>query len=61
MSVSREKWNIINCLENEKLTKMVTLNSNETNLHVISMGLLNIKVILFKLLYTVTKLRKLEN
>ena len=45
VSVTREKWNVISCLENEKLSKMVTLNSNETNLHVISMGLLNIKVI----------------
>ncbi|RNA12385.1 DNA cross-link repair 1A, partial [Brachionus plicatilis] len=43
VSVTREKWNIINCLENDKLIKMVTLNPNETNLHVISMGLLNIK------------------
>ncbi|CAF0851124.1 unnamed protein product [Brachionus calyciflorus] len=41
--VTREKWNVINCLENEKLIKMVTLKPNETNLHVISMGLLNIK------------------
>lgn len=44
MCVTREKLNILTCLEDKKLNKMLTLDPNETNLHVVSMGLLNIKV-----------------
>ena len=46
--VTRDKMRVIECLENEKLKNMVTLNSNETNLHVLPMGKLNIKVQLVK-------------
>lgn len=41
--VSREKLNVLSCLEDKKLEKMLTLSPDETNLHVISMGMLNIK------------------
>ena len=44
---------VINCLDNAKWKQMITLNSHETNLHVLPMGHLNIKVndLLFLLFY----------
>jgi DNA cross-link repair 1A protein len=41
--VSRDKKNIIDCLEDKQLASAVTLNPNETNLHVVQMGQLNMK------------------
>lgn len=43
--MTRDKMNIISCLEDENLLKRITLNPEETSLHVIPMGQLNIKVI----------------
>lgn len=43
MYVTRDKKNIIDCLDDERLNKMITRDPNETNLHVIQMGKLNIK------------------
>lgn len=40
--VSRDKKNIIDCLEDEKLSNMITKDPSETNLHVVQMGKLNI-------------------
>jgi DNA cross-link repair 1A protein len=42
--VTREKMKIIECLDNEKLIKRVTLDPKETFLHVLPIGQLNIKV-----------------
>ncbi len=41
--VSREKKGVIECLEDERLSGMVTQVEDETNLHVVQMGKLNIK------------------
>ena len=41
--VTRDKFNILSCFNDNKLNKMLTLNANETNLHVIQMGQLNLK------------------
>lgn len=41
--VSRDKKNILDCLEDEDLNKMITQDPNETNLHIVQMGKLNIK------------------
>jgi DNA cross-link repair 1A protein len=45
--VTRDKMNILNCFNDEGLNKKLTLNPNETNLHVLQMGQLNTKVIKF--------------
>lgn len=41
--VEKEKMNIIECLEDPRLKQLATLNSNETFIHVIPMGKLNIR------------------
>ncbi len=41
--VTKEKKGIIDCLEDERLNKMITEDPYETNLHVVQMGKLNIK------------------
>lgn len=43
--VSREKKIVIDCLNDSNLNKRITQNAAETNLHVVQMGKLNIKVI----------------
>jgi len=43
--VTKEKKKVIDCLENPHFQSMITLNPNETNLHVIPMGKLNPKVV----------------
>ncbi len=40
--VSKDKKNILDCLEDDALNKMITQDPNETNLHVVQMGKLNI-------------------
>lgn len=42
--VSREKFNTLKCLDDPKLTKMLTLDPAETNIHVLPMGQFNYKV-----------------
>lgn len=41
--MTREKKNVIDCLEDERLSGMITQDAKQTNLHVIQMGKLNIK------------------
>jgi DNA cross-link repair 1A protein len=41
--VAREKYNTLKCLNDSDLDEMLTLNPNETNLHVLPMGKLNYK------------------
>ena len=41
--VSREKKGVVDCLEDEVLSGMVTQDADESNLHVVQMGKLNLK------------------
>ncbi len=41
--VSREKKGVIDCLEDKCLSEIITQDPDETNLHVVQMGKLNIK------------------
>lgn len=47
--VTRDKFNTMNCFDDSKLSKMLTLDPKQTNLHVLSMCHLNIKVRLLTL------------
>jgi hypothetical protein len=42
--VTTQKKRILDCLNNQKLSEIITLNPLETYLHVISIGSLDIKV-----------------
>lgn len=41
--VTRDKFNILECIEDKQLMKYLTLNPNETRLHVLPMSYLNLK------------------
>jgi DNA cross-link repair 1A protein len=41
--VKRDKKKIIECLNDNRLKNLITLNPKETNLHVLPMGNVNIK------------------
>jgi hypothetical protein len=41
--VARDKWNTMMCYDDERTKRLLTLDPNETNLHIIAMCHLNTK------------------